>query len=83
MFLVIHNIDGVLLRSDKCQAILSLLAEIEGFHIIASLDHINAGFSEYHVIVLLRYGTRRVPQLAAFRFTPKTLFEAIPRCIVT
>ncbi|KAK3691716.1 hypothetical protein RRG08_004025 [Elysia crispata] len=44
VFLVIHNIDGVLLRSDKCQAILSLLAEIEGFHIIASLDHINAGF---------------------------------------
>ncbi|GFO49987.1 origin recognition complex subunit 2-like [Plakobranchus ocellatus] len=44
MFLMIHNIDGILLRSDKCQAILSLLAEIKGFHIIASLDHINAGF---------------------------------------
>ncbi|RUS90205.1 hypothetical protein EGW08_002084, partial [Elysia chlorotica] len=44
VFLVIHNIDGVLLRSDKCQAVLSQLAEVEGFHIIASLDHINAGF---------------------------------------
>ncbi|GFR99493.1 origin recognition complex subunit 2-like [Elysia marginata] len=44
VFLVIHNIDGVLLRSEKGQATLSQLAEIEGFHIIASLDHINAGF---------------------------------------
>ncbi|CAG5125072.1 unnamed protein product, partial [Candidula unifasciata] len=41
-YLVIHNIDGVLLRSDKSQAVLSLLSEIEGFHIVASVDHINA-----------------------------------------
>ncbi|BFZ06369.1 hypothetical protein BsWGS_09408 [Bradybaena similaris] len=41
-YLVIHNIDGVLLRSDKSQEVLSLLSEIEGFHIIASIDHINS-----------------------------------------
>ncbi|XP_059171024.1 origin recognition complex subunit 2-like [Physella acuta] len=41
-YLVIHNIDGVLLRSEKSQAVLSSLAKIEGFHIIGSVDHINA-----------------------------------------
>ncbi|XP_012939877.1 origin recognition complex subunit 2 isoform X2 [Aplysia californica] len=43
-FLVIHNIDGILLRSERAQAVLSLLAEVEGFHIVASIDHINAPF---------------------------------------
>uniref|UniRef100_A0A2C9K754 Origin recognition complex subunit 2 n=1 Tax=Biomphalaria glabrata TaxID=6526 RepID=A0A2C9K754_BIOGL len=41
-YLIIHNIDGVLLRSEKSQAILSSLAEVEGIHIIGSVDHINA-----------------------------------------
>ncbi|KAH9524321.1 Origin recognition complex subunit 2 [Bulinus truncatus] len=43
-YLLIHNIDGVLLRSEKCQAILSSLTEIESIHIIGSVDHINAAF---------------------------------------
>ena len=46
-YLVIHNIDGVMLRNDKAQTILSLMAKIRGFHIIASLDHINAPLCEY------------------------------------
>lgn len=41
-FLVVHNIDGVMLRPEKIQNILSLLSQIRGFHIVASIDHINA-----------------------------------------
>ncbi|KAK2555821.1 Origin recognition complex subunit 2 [Acropora cervicornis] len=42
LFVIVHNIDGCMLRSKKNQTILSLLAEIEAIHIIASIDHINA-----------------------------------------
>ncbi|XP_025083608.1 origin recognition complex subunit 2-like [Pomacea canaliculata] len=41
-YLVIHNIDGAMLRSEKTQNILSLLAQVRGIHLIASVDHINA-----------------------------------------
>ncbi|XP_062616415.1 origin recognition complex subunit 2-like, partial [Saccostrea cucullata] len=41
-FLIVHNIDGIMLRPEKVQNILSLLSQIRGFHIIASIDHINA-----------------------------------------
>ncbi|PFX23273.1 Origin recognition complex subunit 2 [Stylophora pistillata] len=42
IFLIIHNIDGSMLRSKKTQTILSLLAEVDTLHVIASIDHINA-----------------------------------------
>lgn len=45
-FLVVHNIDGVMLRPEKIQNILSLLSQIRGFHIVASIDHINAPLSK-------------------------------------
>ena len=48
-YLVIHNIDGVMLRNDKAQTILSLMAKIRGFHIVASLDHINAPLCKYNI----------------------------------
>ena len=48
-YLVIHNIDGVMLRNDKAQTILSLMAKIRGFHIVASLDHINAPLCRYNI----------------------------------
>ncbi|CAE1162150.1 ORC2 [Acanthosepion pharaonis] len=41
-YLLIHNIDGVMLRPAKVQNILSFLSKIKGFHIVASIDHINA-----------------------------------------
>ncbi|XP_069138400.1 origin recognition complex subunit 2-like [Argopecten irradians] len=41
-FLIVHNIDGTMLRGEKAQNILSLLSQIPGFHILASVDHINA-----------------------------------------
>ncbi|GAB1603710.1 origin recognition complex subunit 2-like [Argonauta hians] len=41
-FLLIHNIDGIMLRSTKVQNIFSFLCKIKRFHIVASIDHINA-----------------------------------------
>lgn len=42
MFLIINNIDGVMLRKTKDQHIISRLAKIKNLHLIASIDHINA-----------------------------------------
>lgn len=42
LFLVVHNIDGPMLRKTKDQHILSRLSKIRNVHLIASIDHINA-----------------------------------------
>lgn len=42
VYLVINNIDGVMLRKTKDQHIISRLAKIKNLHLIASMDHINA-----------------------------------------
>ena len=42
VFLVIHNLDGPMLRNDQAQAALSILAVSKRVHVIASVDHINA-----------------------------------------
>ncbi|XP_066921498.1 origin recognition complex subunit 2-like [Clytia hemisphaerica] len=42
LFLLIHNIDGQMLRSKNVQSILSCLASAKNIHIISSIDHINA-----------------------------------------
>ncbi|XP_065053391.1 origin recognition complex subunit 2-like [Rhopilema esculentum] len=42
LFLIIHNIDGPMLRNTKAQNALSYLASSSKIHIIASTDHINA-----------------------------------------
>ncbi|GLH01024.1 Uncharacterized protein GBIM_07263, partial [Gryllus bimaculatus] len=42
LFLVIHNIDGVMLRNDKCQEVLASLSSTPNIHLIASIDHISA-----------------------------------------
>ncbi|KAG0000918.1 Origin recognition complex subunit 2 [Entomortierella chlamydospora] len=42
LYLLIHNIDGSSLRSEKIQSALSLLASCPQIHLIASMDHINA-----------------------------------------
>lgn len=43
IYLLIHNIDGVNLRNERVQTALSILASCPNIHIIASIDHINAG----------------------------------------
>ncbi|KAF9584896.1 Origin recognition complex subunit 2 [Lunasporangiospora selenospora] len=42
IYLLIHNIDGGALRSEKTQSALSVLASSPHIHLIASIDHINA-----------------------------------------
>ena len=42
LYLIIHNIDGLALRSDKIQGTLAKLASNEHIRLIASIDHINA-----------------------------------------
>ncbi|XP_046402731.1 origin recognition complex subunit 2 isoform X2 [Ischnura elegans] len=42
LFLIVHNIDGITLRNEQSQTILSRLAAIKNVHVIASLDHINS-----------------------------------------
>ncbi|EFN85898.1 origin recognition complex subunit 2 [Harpegnathos saltator] len=42
LYLLIHNIDGIMLRSSKVQNILTSLAAIQNIRILASVDHINA-----------------------------------------
>ncbi|XP_018351824.1 PREDICTED: origin recognition complex subunit 2 isoform X2 [Trachymyrmex septentrionalis] len=49
LYLLIHNIDGVMLRSNKAQNILASLATIPNIHILASVDHINAPLLWDHV----------------------------------
>jgi Origin recognition complex, subunit 2 len=49
IYVIIHNLEGPMLRSDKSQDILSRLASMEHVHFIASIDHINAPLSEYNI----------------------------------
>ena len=42
IYLLIHNIDGPMLRSSKVQDKLSYLASFPNLHLVASVDHINA-----------------------------------------
>lgn len=46
IFLLIHNLDGGMLRSSKAQDVLSRLASIPNVHMLASVDHINAPLSK-------------------------------------
>lgn len=47
--LIIHNIDGIMLRSNKTQNILASLAAIPNIHVVASVDHINAPLRKLYV----------------------------------
>jgi origin recognition complex subunit 2 len=42
LFIIIHNLDGPMLQSNKSQDVLSRLAQMEHIHLVASIDHINA-----------------------------------------
>lgn len=42
LFIIIHSIDGPMLRKTRDQHLLSRLAKIKNIHLIASIDHINA-----------------------------------------
>ncbi|XP_011615553.1 origin recognition complex subunit 2 isoform X1 [Takifugu rubripes] len=42
IYLLIHNIDGLMLRGEKTQSALGQLASLPNLHLVASIDHINA-----------------------------------------
>ncbi|CAH0605857.1 unnamed protein product [Chrysodeixis includens] len=42
LFLIVHNIDGTMLRNSKAQSTLASLSQIRNIHTIATIDHINA-----------------------------------------
>lgn len=42
VYLLIHNIDGLMLRGEKTQSALGQLAALPNLHLVASIDHINA-----------------------------------------
>ncbi|KAK7945100.1 hypothetical protein WMY93_000828 [Mugilogobius chulae] len=41
VYLIIHNIDGPMLRGEKTQSALAQLASLPNLHLVASIDHIN------------------------------------------
>lgn len=47
VYLLIHNIDGQMLRNSKTQSVLSKLAAVNNIHLLASIDHINGPLSEF------------------------------------
>ena len=47
LYLIIHNIDGPMLRNERAQMTFSLLAQAPSIRIVASIDHINAPLSKY------------------------------------
>ncbi|XP_011694511.1 PREDICTED: origin recognition complex subunit 2 [Wasmannia auropunctata] len=49
LYLIIHNIDGIMLRSNKAQNILASLAAIRNIHVVASVDHLNAPLLWDHI----------------------------------
>lgn len=49
LYLIIHNIDGIMLRSSKAQNVLASLAAIPNIRVIASIDHINAPLLWDHI----------------------------------
>lgn len=42
LFLIVHNIDGTMLRNAKAQSTLASISQIKNVHTIATIDHINA-----------------------------------------
>jgi origin recognition complex subunit 2 len=47
LFIIVHNLDGPMLQSNKSQDVLSRLAKMEHIHLVASIDHVNAPLSEF------------------------------------
>lgn len=47
LFLIVHNIDGTMLRNSKAQSTLASLSQIKNVHTIATIDHINAPLCKY------------------------------------
>ena len=51
LFMIVHNIDGPMLRHERAQAALSILASSKSIHFLASVDHINSALLWDHAKV--------------------------------
>lgn len=49
LFLIVHNLDGAMLRNEKTQTIISRLASVPQVHLIASVDHINCPLRKFQI----------------------------------
>lgn len=49
LFLIVHNIDGTMLRNAKAQSTLASISQIKNVHTIATIDHINAPLCKYAI----------------------------------
>lgn len=47
LYIIVHNIDGPMLRNNKSQNVLAYLASIPNVHLLASIDHINTPLSKF------------------------------------
>jgi origin recognition complex subunit 2 len=77
VFLVVHNIDGVSLRSSDAQNVLSELAAIEGVSVIASIDHVNAPIL-WDGTMYARFRWAWLPATTFMRYTEEVVFGARP-----
>jgi origin recognition complex subunit 2 len=48
LYLLVHNIDGCSMRSEKIQSMLCVFGSCKNIHLIASVDHINASIMWDH-----------------------------------
>lgn len=55
VYLLIHNIDGLMLRGEKTQSALGQLASLPNLHLVASIDHINAPLGGCLWVFLMHY----------------------------
>jgi len=65
MYLLIHNIDGANLRTERCQALLAEIANIPNMFVICSVDH-------YYATLLW---DQLLSQMFNFRFVDATNFD--------
>lgn len=65
LYLIIHNLDGIMLRSNKAQDALAALTAIPNVRLLASVDHINAPLRKLH----LRSSNERLDSLNVLHLT--------------
>ncbi|XP_050667598.1 origin recognition complex subunit 2 isoform X1 [Leptidea sinapis] len=74
LFLLIHNIDGPMLRNGKAQSMLASLSALKNVHTIATIDHINAPLLWDHT-KLMKYNFTWWDVTTLLPYTTETSFE--------
>ncbi|XP_055678730.1 origin recognition complex subunit 2 isoform X2 [Lutzomyia longipalpis] len=74
LFLIVHNLEGAMLRNGKAQTVLSQIAKIPSIHLIASIDHINTALLWDHS-KLSNYNFTWWDVTSMLPYTEETAFE--------